>query len=67
VQLLLIPRGGEERYVAQVQAEDNVPRGVACSGRGEPGRFRYERDALHCPPGWSPLQLPARRGADQLS
>jgi hypothetical protein len=65
VQLLLIPRGGDERYLAQVQAEDNVPRGVACSGRGEPGSFRLERDALHCPPGWSPLELPTRRPADR--
>jgi hypothetical protein len=63
VQLLLIPRGGDERYVAQVQAEDNVPRGVACSGRGEPGDFRFERDALHCPQGWRALELPTRRGA----
>jgi hypothetical protein len=67
VQLLLIPRGGDERYVAQVQAEDNVPRGVACSGRGEPGAFRYERDALHCPAGWTALELPTRRGAGQRS
>ena len=67
VQLLLIPRGGDERYVAQVQAEDNVPRGVACSGRGEPGAFRYERDALHCPPGWTALELPTRRTAAQRS
>jgi hypothetical protein len=55
VQLLLIPRSGDERYVARVQAEDNVPRGVACSGRGEPGEFRLRRDALLCPAGWQPL------------
>jgi len=67
VQLLLIPRGGDERYVAQVQAEDNVPRGVACSGRGEPAAFRFERDALHCPPGWTALELPARRGTGPRS
>ena len=62
VQLLLIPRGGELRYVAEVQAEDNVPRGVACTGLGEPGAFVMHRDALHCPPGWTPLALPSRRG-----
>ena len=61
VQLLLIPRSGDERYVARVQAEENVPRGVACSGRGEPGDFRLRRDALLCPNGWQPLELPARR------
>ncbi len=61
VQLLLIPRSGDERYVARVQAEDNVPRGVACSGRGEPGDFRLRRDALLCPNGWQPLELPARQ------
>jgi hypothetical protein len=61
VQLLLIPRSGDERYVARVQAEDNVPRGVACSGRGEPGEFRLRRDALLCPAGWQPLPLPTRQ------
>ena len=61
VQLLLIPRAGEERYVARVQAEDSVPRGVACRGRGEPDGFRLQRDQLHCPPGWQPLELPGRR------
>ena len=61
VQLLLIPRSGDERYVARVQAEESVPRGVACSGRGEPGDFRLRRDALLCPNGWQPLELPARQ------
>lgn len=61
VQLLLIPRAGEERYVARVQAEASVPRGVACRGRGEPDGFRLQRDQLHCPPGWQPLELPGRR------
>jgi hypothetical protein len=42
-----------------------IPR--ACSGRGEPAAFRYERDALHCPPGWTALELPARRSAGQRS
>lgn len=65
VQLLLIPQSGEERYVARVQAEENVPRGVACSGRGEPGAFRLDRNALRCPAGWQPLALPSRRSAAQ--
>ena len=62
VQLLLIPREGPERYVARVQAEENVPRGVACLGKGEPGRFRWQGDALSCPAGWQalPLQGPLR-------
>ena len=62
VQLLLIPREGRERYVARVQAEENVPRGVACLGTGEPGRFRWHGDALSCPAGWQalPLQGPLR-------
>ena len=64
VQLLLTPREGMERYVARVQAEENVPRGVACMGRGEPGRFRWHGDALSCPVGWLalPLQGPLRHG-----
>ena len=61
VQLLVIPGSGDERYVARVQAEDNVPRGVACSGRGEPGEFRLRREALLCPAGWQPLPLQMRR------
>ena len=61
VQLLLIPRGGEVRYVAEVQAEDNVPRGTACMGLGEPGAFVLQRDAMQCPPGWRALELPSRR------
>lgn len=67
VQLLLTPRGGEERFVARVQAEENVPRGVACSGRGEPGAFALERDQLQCPPGWEPLELPGRRTVAERS
>lgn len=61
VQLLLIPRAGDERYVARVQADEGVPRGVACRGRGEPQGFRLQRDQLRCPPGWQPLELPSRR------
>jgi hypothetical protein len=57
VQLLLIPRDGGERYVALVQAEDGIPRGVACSGTGSPGRFSRRGDQLQCPPGWRPLEL----------
>lgn len=60
VQLLLIPREGRERYGAWVQAEDGVPRGVACSGEGSPGRLSRRGDQLQCPPGWWPLEL---RGA----
>ena len=67
VQLLLTPRGGDERFVARVQAEENVPRGVACSGRGEPEGFRLERDQLQCPSGWQPLALPGRRSRLQQS
>ena len=67
VQLLLTPRGGDERFVARVQAEENVPRGVACSGRGEPGSFRLQRDQLQCPPGWQLLELPSRRSAAERS
>ena len=57
VQLLLIPRDGGERYVALVQAEDGIPRGVACSGTGSPGRFSRRGDQLQCPRGWRPLEL----------
>lgn len=64
VQLLLTPREGSERYVARVEAEENVPRGVACRGQGDPGPFRWRGDALLCPLGWEPLplQAPPRRG-----
>ena len=55
VQLSLVPREGDERYVARVQAEENVPRGALCRGRGEPGAFVWKGDQLHCPPGWLPL------------
>ena len=57
VQLLLIPREGQERFVARVQAEDNVPRGVACRGSGVPGRFHWRGDQLLCPHGWQRLPL----------
>jgi hypothetical protein len=57
VQLLLTPRDGGERFVALVQAEDGIPRGVACSGVGSPGRFSRRGDQLLCPLGWRPLQL----------
>ena len=56
VQLLLIPQAGEERYVARVQAADNVPRGVICRGVGEPGPFSQRGDRLGCPAGWSAMQ-----------
>lgn len=64
VQLLLIPREGRERYGAWVQAEDGVPRGVACSGEGSPGRLSRRGDQLQCPPGWRMLEL---RGAGRRS
>jgi hypothetical protein len=67
VQLLLMPRGGELRFVARVQAEDNVPRGVACKGQGEPGSFRFQRDQLQCPTGWQPLALPRRETSAERS
>ena len=57
VQLLLTPRDGGERYVALVQADDSIPRGVACRGEGAPGRFSRRGDQLQCPPGWRPLEL----------
>ena len=64
VQLLLVPREGRERYVARVEAQENVPRGVACRGLGKPGAFRWQADVLRCPAGWDPLPLqgPQRRG-----
>jgi hypothetical protein len=64
VQLQLTPREGQERYVARVVAQENVPRGVACRGEGTPGAFRWSRGGLLCPPGWQPLGLqgPPRRG-----
>ena len=63
VQLLLVPREGRERYVARVEANDNVPRGAACRGEGEPGAFRWKGDGLVCPAGWQalPLEAPQRR------
>ena len=61
VQLLLTPREGRERYVARVEAEENVPRGVACQGQGEPGRFRWRGDQLTCPAGWQALPLQGPR------
>lgn len=63
VQLLLIPREGPQRYVARVEAVENVPRGAACRGQGEPGRFVWTGDQLRCPVGWQPLPLqgPQRR------
>jgi hypothetical protein len=67
VQLLLIPRGGDERYVARVQAEEGVPRGVACRGKGEPEGFRVQRDQLLCPPGWTALERPGRRSNQEAS
>ena len=62
VQLLLIPREGRERYVARVEADENVPRGAACQGQGEPGRFQWRGDLLSCPSGWQalPMQGPSR-------
>ncbi|MFM7652349.1 MAG: hypothetical protein ACKO5M_05395 [Vulcanococcus sp.] len=62
VQLLLIPREGRERFVARVEADENVPRGAACQGQGEPGRFHWRGDLLSCPSGWQtlPLQGPSR-------
>ncbi|MFM7315297.1 MAG: hypothetical protein ACKO0M_19415 [Cyanobium sp.] len=62
VQLLLTPREGRERFVAGVAAEENVPRGVACRGQGDPGPFRRRGDVLLCPLGWQslPLQRPSR-------
>lgn len=63
VQLLLVPREGPDRFVARVEADDNVPRGVACRGHGQPGPFRWSGDQLLCPLGWQPIALqgPPRR------
>lgn len=57
VQLLLTPRDGGERFVALVQADDGIPRGVACRGTGIPGRFSRRGDQLRCPVGWRALEL----------
>lgn len=63
VQLLLTPREGGQAYLARVEADDNVPRGVVCRGQGVPGRFAWQGEALLCPAGWQrlPLQGPQRR------
>ncbi|WP_411871158.1 hypothetical protein [Vulcanococcus limneticus] len=63
VQLTLVPDEGDERYVARVEAVENVPRGVACAGRGEPGPFPLRGGRLGCPQGWwdLPLAAPGRR------
>ena len=63
VQLMLTPRAGDERYLARVATDENVPRGVACRGTGQPGAFRWQGDNLICPKHWQPLplQAPERR------
>lgn len=63
VQLLLVPQAGAERFVARVEAQESVPRGVACRGEGRPGPFGRRGDQLVCPRGWQslPLQGPQRR------
>ena len=63
VQLLLLPREGGDRYLARVAVSDQVPRGLACQGAGQPGRFSWRGEVLLCPPGWRPLPLqgPPRR------
>lgn len=64
VQLLLVPHQVGRRFVARVQIVENVPRGVACSGTGQPGRFSADANGLQCPRGWRPLALsdPSRQG-----
>ena len=57
VQLLLIPREGRERFVALVEADNSVPRSVACRGEGDLGAFVRRGDQLRCLRGWQPLQL----------
>ncbi|MCT0219259.1 hypothetical protein KQ304_09650 [Synechococcus sp. CS-1329] len=54
-QLRLIPRTGQETYLARVEAIEGVPRGVVCRGEGTPGAFPIQADRLACPPGWRPL------------
>lgn len=63
VQLMLVPEAGTERYVARVEAQEAVPRGVACRGLGNPGPFNWRGGQLRCPQGWQPLPLqsPQRR------
>jgi len=63
VQLTLVPQAGSERYVARVEAQEAVPRGVACRGTGNPGPFVRHGGQLLCPQGWQPLalQTPQRR------
>jgi hypothetical protein len=62
VQLTLVPRSGTVRYVARVEAVQNVAKGVACRGSGEPGRFGFEGGRLRCPSGWQELPLDRRDG-----
>jgi len=66
VQLLLQPRQGRERYVARVEVNEAVPRGLACRGQGVPGRFGWRGDGLVCPSGWQAFPLPGpQRRADR--
>jgi hypothetical protein len=57
VQLILVPRGDTVRYVARVEAFENVAKGVACRGSGDPGRFGFQGGKLRCPSGWQELAL----------
>lgn len=58
VQLSLVPLQQPERYLARVEVNDAVPRGLACRGAGQAGRFSWRGDQLQCPPGWQKLELP---------
>ena len=64
VQLVLAPIGGDEIYLARVEAIENAPRGVVCRGSRpvpDPEAFPSQGNRLLCPAGWA--TLPAVRPA----
>jgi|GEM_PF-265106 len=64
VQLVLTPTGGDEIYLARVEAVENAPRGAVCRGSRpapDPEAFPSKDNRLLCPAGW--VALPAVRPA----
>jgi hypothetical protein len=59
--LALRPRRVAERYLAEVQLVDNMPRGVACRGQGKAGPFQLQGRRLGCPGGWIAMTDPLVR------
>ena len=59
--LALRPRRLAERYLAEVQLVDNMPRGVACRGQGKPVAFQLQGHRLSCPEGWIAMTDPLVR------